>query len=137
LGLVGRGGGKPARQKTGHRSSTNGGESESIGIRLTPLDGIWLRAPYLHNGSVPTLQDLLNPPNERPQTFHRGYDVFDPVKIGFKEPPPRPTGPSGELTEPYFLFDTREKGNGNQGHTYGTQLSSQDKEKLLEYLKTL
>jgi hypothetical protein len=102
-----------------------------------PLDGIWLRAPYLHNGSVPTLQDLLNPPNERPQTFHRGYDVFDPVKIGFKEPAPRPTGPNGTLTEPYFLFDTREKGNGNQGHTYGTQLSSQDKEKLLEYLKTL
>jgi len=67
------------------------------------LDGIWLRAPYLHNGSVPTLQDLLNPPNERPQTFHRGYDVFDPVKIGFKEPPPRLTGPNGTLTQPYFF----------------------------------
>ena len=102
-----------------------------------PLDGIWLRAPYLHNGSVPTLNDLLNPPNERPQTFHRGYDVFDPVKVGFKEPPPRPTGPNGELTQPYFSFDTREKGNGNQGHAYGTQLSNEDKEKLLEYLKTL
>jgi hypothetical protein len=102
-----------------------------------PLDGIWLRAPYLHNGSVPTLRDLLNPPNERPQTFHRGYDVFDPIKVGFKEPPARPTGPNGELTQPYFLFDTREKGNGNQGHTYGTQLSNEDKEKLLEYLKTL
>jgi hypothetical protein len=102
-----------------------------------PLDGIWLRAPYLHNGSVPTLHDLLNPPNERPQTFHRGYDVFDPVRVGFKEPPPRPTGPDGTLTQRYFLFDTREKGNGNQGHTYGTQLSSHDKEKLLEYLKTL
>jgi hypothetical protein len=102
-----------------------------------PLDGIWLRAPYLHNGTVPTLRDLLNPPNERPQTFHRGYDVFDPIKVGFKEPPPRPTGPSGELTQTYFLFDTREKGNGNQGHTYGTQLSNEDKEKLLEYLKTL
>jgi len=41
------------------------------------------------------------------------------------------------LTQPYFVFDTREKGNGNQGHTYGTQLSNEDKEKLLEYLKTL
>jgi hypothetical protein len=70
-------------------------------------------------------------------TFHRGYDVFDPVKVGFKEPLPRPTGPNGELTQPYFLFDTKEKGNGNQGHTYGTQLSNEDKEKLLEYLKTL
>jgi hypothetical protein len=59
------------------------------------------------------------------------------VKVGFKERPPRPTGPNGELTQPYFLFDTSEKGNGNQGHTYGTQLSSEDKEKLLEYLKRL
>src|SRR6266571_9138010 len=112
-------------------------ELDPYGYLSPPLDGIWLRAPYLHNGSVPTLRDLLNPPNERPQTFHRGYDVFDPIKVGFKEPPPRPTGPNGELTDPYFLFDTREKGNGNQGHMYGTQLSNEDKQKLLEYLKTL
>jgi hypothetical protein len=45
--------------------------------------------------------------------------------------------PLDEMTRPYFLFDTREKGNGNKGHTYGTQLSNPDKEKLLEYLKTL
>ena len=59
------------------------------------------------------------------------------MKVGFKEPPLRATGPTGELTQPYLLFDTREKGNGSKGHTYGTQLSNQDKEKLLEYLKTL
>jgi hypothetical protein len=59
------------------------------------------------------------------------------VKVGFREPPPRATGSTGELTQPYILFDTREKGNGNNGHTYGTQLSSQDKEKLLDYLKRL
>jgi mono/diheme cytochrome c family protein len=110
---------------------------DPYGYVSPPLDGIWLRAPYLHNGSVPTLRDLLNPSNERPQTFHRGYDVFDPVKVGFKEPSPRPVGPNGDLYQPYFLFETREKGNGNQGHTYGTQLSGEDKEKLLEYLKTL
>ena len=110
---------------------------DPYGYVSPPLDGIWLRAPYLHNGSVPTLRDLLNPPYERPQTFHRGYDVFDPVKVGFKEPPPRPVGPNGELYQPYFLFDTREKGNGNQGHTYGTQLSGEEKERLLEHLKTL
>jgi len=80
---------------------------------------------------------LLNPPNERPQSFHRGYDVLDPMNVGFKEPPARRTGPESVLTQPYVLFDTREKGNGNQGHTYGTQLSNEDKEKLLEYLKTL
>jgi hypothetical protein len=107
------------------------------GYQAVLLDGLWLRAPYLHNGSVPTLRDLLNPPNERPQTFHRGYDVFDPVNVGFKEPPPRPVGPNGRLEQPYFLFDTREKGNGNQGHAYGTQLSGAEKESLLEYLKTL
>jgi hypothetical protein len=110
---------------------------DPYGYVSPPLDGIWLRAPYLHNGSVPTLRDLLNPPNERPQTFHRGYDVFDPVNVGFKEPPPRPTGPNGQLEQPYPLFDTREKGNGNQGHTYGTQLSVEDKERVIEYLKTL
>lgn len=86
---------------------------------------------------MPTSRDLFNSPNERPQTFHRGYDVFDPVKVGFKEPPPRPVGPNGELRQPYFLFDTKQQGNGNQGHTYGTQLSDADKDKLLEYLKTL
>ena len=102
-----------------------------------PLDGIWLCAPYLHNGSVPTLRDLLNPANERPQTFHRGYDVFDPVNVGFKEPPRRPTGRNGQLEQTYPLFDTREKGNGNQGRTYGTELSADEKGKLLEYLKTL
>lgn len=86
---------------------------------------------------LPTLRDLLNPPEQRAQSFHRGYDVLDPVKVGFKEPPLRPTGPTGELIQAYFLFDTREKGNGNQGHAYGTQLSNEDKASLLEYLKTL
>ena len=48
-----------------------------------PLDGIWLRGPYLHNGSVPTLRDLLDRPEQRPAVFYRGYDVFDQVKVGF------------------------------------------------------
>jgi hypothetical protein len=82
---------------------------DPYGYVSPPLDGIWLRAPYLHNGSVPTLRDLLNSPNERPQSFRGGYDVFDSVKVGFKEPPPWPTGPTGELTQPYFLFDTTER----------------------------
>ena len=47
------------------------------GYANQPLDGIWLRAPYLHNGSVPTLRDLLEPPEQRPKVFYRGYDVFD------------------------------------------------------------
>jgi hypothetical protein len=112
-------------------------ELDPYGYLSPPLDGIWLRAPYLHNGSVPTLRDLLNPPEQRPVTFHRGYDVFDPVKVGFKEPEPKPIGPHGELRDRYFLHDTRVRAEGNGGHLWGTQLSDDDKAKLLEYLKTL
>ena len=112
-------------------------ELNPYGYLSPPLDGIWLRAPYLHNGSVPTLRDLLNPPNERPATFHRGYDVFDPVKVGWAEPPMRYLGPRGEPHDPFFLFDTRVRGEGNGGHLYGTTLSPEDKDRLVEYLKTL
>ena len=95
-------------------------ELDPYGYLSPPLDGLWMRAPYLHNGSVPTLRDLLNPPNERPQTFHRGYDVYDPVKVGFQEPPERAVGPFGQMEQRYFLFDTRRRGDGNGGHLYGT-----------------
>jgi hypothetical protein len=71
-------------------------ELDPYGYLSPPLDGLWMRAPYLHNGSVPTLRDLLNPPNERPQTFHRGYDDYDPIKVVFAEPPERAVGPPGE-----------------------------------------
>jgi mono/diheme cytochrome c family protein len=112
-------------------------ERDPYGYLSPPLDGIWLRAPYLHNGSVPTLRDLLNPPDQRPTSFHRGYDVFDPIKVGFKEPALKQIGPLGLVRDRYFLFDTKERGNGNRGHVYGTQLSDNEKDKLLEYLKTL
>src|SRR4029077_15401084 len=62
---------------------------KTFGYANSPLDGIWLRAPYLHNGSVPTLRDLLNPAKDpdpakaRPGGFYRGYDVFDKQKVGF------------------------------------------------------
>jgi hypothetical protein len=57
------------------------------------LDGIWLRGPYLHNGSVPSLADLLEPAAQRPTRFHRGYDVIDPVKVGFVRPARRRSRP--------------------------------------------
>ncbi len=112
-------------------------ELDPYGYLSPPLDGIWLRAPYLHNGSVPTLRDLLNAPNERPITFHRGYDVFDPVKVGWREPEMRFVGPQSEPRDPFFLFDARRRGDGNGGHLYGTQLSPEEKESLVEFLKTL
>lgn len=95
-----------------------------------PLDAVWIRAPYLHNGSVPSLVDLLSPPAERPKVFFRGYDVYDPEKVGFVS--------SGLEAERYgFRYDTSRPGNGNGGHLWGTDLGAQDKKALIEYLKTL
>ena len=54
------------------------------GYANSPLDGIWARSPYLHNGSVPTLYDLLLPASERPLTFYLGTREYDPEKVGFK-----------------------------------------------------
>ena len=100
------------------------------GYASHPLDGIWLRAPYLHNGSVPTLAELLSPPEGRRTTYYRGNDVYDQERVGFVSDVPQ-SGP-----RKFYLFDTRERGNGNGGHLYGVDLSPADKEALLEYLKT-
>src|SRR5688500_4838408 len=100
------------------------------GYANQPLDGIWLRAPYLHNGSVPTLKALLMPPAERPKVFFRNYDVFDFEDVGFVS-----QGPEAERTG--FRFDTGVRGNGNGGHVYGTNLSARQKRALIEYMKTL
>ena len=53
------------------------------GYAAIPLDGVWLRAPYLHNGSVPTLRHLLEPTERRPAVFWRGYDLYDYTNAGF------------------------------------------------------
>jgi hypothetical protein len=99
------------------------------GYAAMPLDGIWLRAPYLHNGSVPTLRALLFL-DERPARFFRAYDVYDWHAVGFVS-----TGAEAEGQG--VAFDTSLRGNDNGGHTYGRELSSADREALLEYLKTL
>jgi hypothetical protein len=95
------------------------------------LDGIWLRAPYLHNGSVPTIADLLKPPALRPKLFYRGNDVYDQGKVGFL------ATQASEGTRQFFPYDTTLEGNRNTGHDYGTDLQESDKSALLEYLKTL
>jgi hypothetical protein len=94
------------------------------------LDGVWLRAPYLHNGSVPTLTDLLTPPDQRPKLFWRGYDVYDQEKLGF-------VSSGAEAEKSGFRYDTNVVGNSNQGHLWGTDLSPDDKKALIEFLKTL
>jgi hypothetical protein len=101
------------------------------GYANMPLDGVWLRAPYLHNGSVPTLRDLLEPPESRPKTFYRGYDVYDPTRGGFV------SDVATENGRKYFLYDTTLPGNGNGGHLYGANLSPSEKDALVEYLKKL
>ena len=109
---------------------------KTFGYANSPLDGIWLRAPYLHNGSVPTLRDLLEPKANRPQTFYRGYDVYDQKKVGFA------SDVKEEKGRKYFLYDTDEEkqpGNSNKGHEgkrFGTELSAAEKDALVEYLKT-
>ncbi len=105
---------------------------KTFGYANQPLDGLWLRAPYLHNGSVPTLRDLLNPASERPKVFYRGYDVYDPKNVGFI------TSVQEENGQVYFKYDTALPGNGNFGHegrAYGTSLPADEKDALVEYLK--
>jgi len=131
-----------ANQNTLFAGTTNRFKSfrKTNGYANEPLDGIWARAPYLHNGSVPTLADLLEPPERRPKQFYRGYDVYDPVKVGFVSDVGEENG------KKYFLYRTADEqgnpvaGNSNAGHAgpeYGTDLSSADKQDLIEYLKTL
>jgi hypothetical protein len=106
---------------------------KTFGYANQPLDGLWLRAPYLHNGSVPTLSDLLEPAAARPKVFYRGNDLYDPTKLGFV------TTAASEKGRPYFKFDTSVDGNGNAGHEgarYGTELPREQKRALVEYLKT-
>ena len=100
------------------------------GYANQPLDGIWLRAPYLHNGSVPNLAALLEPVERRPTQFWRGYDVYDPTGVGFVT--------EGEAAQKAGTsLDTSLPGNSNAGHTYGTNLPADSKRALIEYLKTL
>jgi len=105
---------------------------KTFGYANQPLDGNWLRAPYLHNGSVPTLRDLLEPADKRPPIFHRGYDVYDQKRVGFV------STVAEEKGRKYFRFDTTLPGNGNFGHEgreYGTDLTAEEKDALVEYMK--
>lgn len=99
--------------------------------KARPLNGIWATAPYLHNGSVPSLYDLLLPEEERPKKFVVGRLAFDATKVGFSSEIHKETKYNP------FIFDTTLSGNGNGGHEYGTNLSHSDKMALVEYMKSL
>jgi hypothetical protein len=94
-----------------------------------PLNGIWATAPYLHNGSVSTLADLLKPAKDRRKKFPMGSREFDPEEVGLR------TDVTG-----YSEYDTAVPGNSNAGHEgkdFGTDLTDKEKRALLEYLKSL
>ena len=100
------------------------------GIRATQkywaatLTGAWAGSPYLHNGSVRTMQELLTPPAARAKSFQRGSRVFDATQMGYAD-------------EGAYRLDTTSADNANTGHDYGTDLSNDQKRELIEYLKTL
>jgi hypothetical protein len=102
--------------------------------KARPLNGIWATAPYLHNGSVPTLYDLLLPQKERPKSFGYFDGAMDVAKGGLKDASSNPAA---------FVFKTYDDegsvivGNWNGGHEYGPELSHNERLDLVEYLKGL
>ena len=106
--------------------------------KARPLNGIWATAPYLHNGSVPTLYDLLLPKKRdkdpedgeyRPDRFTVGHREFDPEKVGFI---------TVKSDDRKLLFETHRKGNSNAGHEYhARKLTKEERMALVEYMKTL
>jgi mono/diheme cytochrome c family protein len=103
----------------------------AIAYESRVLEGIWAAAPYLHNGSVPTLTELLKPAAERVQAFKIG-PAYDPVNVGL----------AVEQTKFDYTLQTtdcneRDSGNSRCGHEFGTTLPPEEKKALVEYLKTL
>jgi hypothetical protein len=97
-------------------------------LKAGPLDGIWASGPYLHNGSVPTIYELLSPVAERRAVFWTGGRELDRERLGFvsDDAPGR------------FRFDTALPGNRNIGHEYPPRgLTHDERMALVEYLKTL
>jgi hypothetical protein len=109
------------------------------GYIAPPLDGVWATAPYLHNGSVPTIEALLDSPS-RPQYWTRSFDStdYDPAALGWNFTA-LDHGQDGEPdpSQKTLIYDTTQPGYSNQGHTFGDALSPAERAAVLEYLKTL
>jgi mono/diheme cytochrome c family protein len=131
---------KPSMKAGNYSPDTTAQPFDSLrAYKARALNGIWATAPYLHNGSVPTLYDLLLPASRRegdpegtpyrPQKFRVGSRELDVEKVGFRH---------GEGEYAGFLFDTSLPSNSNAGHEYGTrEMSDDDRRDLVEYLKSL
>lgn len=105
------------------------------GYKAGPLAGIFATAPYLHNGSVPTLDALLSAPDARPDLFDVGAVLFDPVRVGLGAPI------KGGVSAPFKVTDLRGRtilGNSNEGHVYpANPLTEVQRAQLILYLKGL
>ena len=118
--------------------------TERIGYQAPPLDGIWATAPYLHNGSVPTLHALLKS-STRPQRFTRppstDFAHYDTIHVGwkFREVSADELAATARRSpsQARFLVDTARFGLSNRGHTFGDRLTEEQRMDLIEYLKTL
>lgn len=136
------GGSDWCQPKRGSRTADNEAyfitpRADKAGYKANVLHGIWAQAPYLHNGSVPTLWHLLRP-DQRPTTFIRGNIKYDESWVGFvwdKAPALDEYGPGDSVHA--AKYDTQLRGNANQGHTYGQQWSDDQVRAVIEYMKTL
>ena len=114
---------------------------EHTAYQAPPLDGIWATAPYFHNSSAPTVYDVLNS-KARPKIYTRSYrterEDYDPVKLGWKITI-LDNAPDANLSgwEQRKIYDTKLPGRGNGGHTFGDDLSEEERMAVIEYLKTL
>ena len=111
----------------GYREPLSPTTAQLTTYKARPLNGVAFTAPFLHNGSVPSIYELLLPPAQRSAQFWVGSKELDPVKLGY----------STAAEDGAVLFDTTQVGNGNGGHLYGTDLSEADRMAVLEYIKTL
>ena len=129
----------------GKEKTEKGEESKPLrwtpGYQAPPLDGIWATAPYLHNGSVPTLYHMINS-KSRPKLYTRSFKTdeadYDKEKVGWKitelTSPPSDKLPGIEQRK---IYDTSKPGRSNAGHTYGDVLSEEERWAVIEYLKGL
>ena len=95
------------------------------------LYGIWATAPYLHNGSVPNLWELLTPAKDRKPSFMVGSRLYDPKNVGYV------TDQSPFKNGTFVTDPANANGNGNLGHEYGANLTPDERWAIIEYLKTL
>ena len=108
-----------------------------LAYKARPHNGIWATPPYLHNGAIPNLFELLSPVSERSKTFYLGNKEYDPVKLGLDVAP----------LEGASKIDVSLPGNSNAGHEFndglkgngviGRKLTEEERMQIIEYLKTL